>query len=187
MKFFKNRTSDSKSNAEKVTKSDSVKSYTSDIKRLVSIKSSMSQNAEVGDTVSLLRDNTVISGLKVAESKGRLYASITSRYGENKVYFDELDTNGYSIESISRYVADESYNYTPKVEELDKNRPGVRLGSRASLEQALEATDFITIYFENRMAVGDPLFDQWMVDALDSSRIASENLKKTIKALHGDS
>lgn len=187
LKFFKNRIADSKSKVEKSGKTNSVKTYKSDIKRLVRVESSEPEDIEVDDTVALLRGNGVVAGLKVKSSGGRLYAAITTRYDDERVYLDELDSTGYSIESISRYVSDESYNYTPKADELDKTRPGVRLGSRASLEQALEAADFITVYFENRMAVGDPLFDQWMVDALDSSRAASENLKKTIEALHGDS
>lgn len=174
----------SKNNTNKTLVSTKTKKdYVTTVRRLNVIDSKDYRDVQAGDRITILSRNTVISGL-TAEGTNRLYVIRPSRSKE-KIYLDQLEERGETIESIHRYVTDKSYNYTPKDEERDENRPGVKAGSRASLEQAVEAADAITVYFENRMALGDPLFDQWMVDALDSSREASKNLRLTINALNG--
>lgn len=41
---------------------------------------------------------------------------------------------------------------------------------KPSLKEARFAFEGIVAYWEGRMAKGDPLFDQWMVDALEAAQ-----------------
>lgn len=175
LKFFSKK--DRGSNASKATSPVRKKLTPVDFKDYHDVQS--------GDRITIRTPRMTLSGLTV-EGKNRLYVERSLKTSEPKVYLDQLEERGESIDTVLRYVPVES-SYTPKEDELDSNRPGVKIGSRASLEQAVEAAEYITTYFENRIELGDPLFDQWMVDALDSSREASKSLRLTIDALHGSS
>lgn len=151
-------------------------------RRLIAIESPTVQNLSSGDKIQISIPGLILSTEVEGDNK-RLYVK-RSREPGGKLYLDQFEERGYIIESAHRYVEDCSNTYTPKLVEIDSGRPGVKPGSRASIENAIESAEAITAYFENRIAMGDPLFDQWMVDALDASREASKNLKKIVKAMY---
>jgi hypothetical protein len=160
-----------------------------------------------GDRIEVMRDNCVYLGVSVggSESKPSVKDESFGIRGTGRVTLLKNVPEDWELRSIVREVP-ESPKKTPVIE-LDKRPFFSRLfnrgpsdreiveshvfnkarksGSKESLEEALESVEEVVDYFQNRVNLGDPLFDQWMVDAFDSAKLAHSEIKKLINALHG--
>lgn len=146
-----------------------------------------------GDRIAILRENCNYLGIKVEEERGRIFMSEKSfgrRHSSHKTYFDVIPED-WELRSIVREDTPAAVGSKPKWKFTDlfkKAAPVERpkVGSQEAIQEAIDSTDSIVDYFDTRIQLGDPLFDQWMVDAHESAKASSENLRKLLKVMKGE-
>jgi hypothetical protein len=160
--------------------------------KTVKIETSSWEDVKVGDRISVLREGCRYLGIPVEENKGQLYVSEKSfgRHGSTRrTYFNQIPKL-WELKSIVREVTPETPETKVKwrLSEIFKKKVDTRpkVGSQEAIQEAIDSTDSIVDYFDTRIQMGDPLFDQWMVDAHESAKASSENLRKLLKVMKGD-
>lgn len=142
-------------------------------------------DVRLGDTIAIHfpERNLTISGLSVKGRPGKLYVNIGKEFsgGPDRILHLKDLTSSHKLERVIREV--KRTPYKREIKEIDFTRYDSKSGTRASLEDALETVRSVEDYFEYRVSIGDPLLDQWMVDAYNSSRAAVSELEKLMKAL----
>lgn len=152
------------------------------------IKTDDFSQVRAGDSISILfvDKNLVMGGLHVKGKPGKLYVSIGKEYhgGPERIFKLKDVTDKHKLEAIVRKVKREGYKRDRK--QIDFTRYASKKGTRAALEDALETVQSVVDHFDYRVSVGDPLFDQWMVDAYESSQKAVAEMLILKKALYMD-
>lgn len=161
--------------------------------KTVKIETNLWEDVRVGDRIAVLRENCRYLGIRVEENKGELYISEKSfgRHGSTRrTYFNQIPKD-WELSSIVREVTPKNSETKTKWKlskifkrEIVPARP--KVGSQEAIQEAIDSTDSIVDYFDTRIQMGDPLFDQWMVDAHESAKASSENLRKLLKVMKGD-
>jgi hypothetical protein len=155
------------------------------------IETSDWHKVKAGDRISVLRDNCNYLGLLVEETRDGLYIAEKSfgRPHSSKKNFLNSVPDDWVLRSIVRAESQETkegdshwgiFNF------LKRSAPAPKVGSQEAIRAAIASTDSIVNYWDTRIQLGDPLFDQWMVDAHESAKAASKNLKKLLKIMEGD-
>lgn len=157
--------------------------------KTVKIETNLWEDVRAGDLVEVLRENCRYLGIRVESNKGELYISEQSfgrRESTRRTYFNQIPKK-WELVSIVREDPKSEVKAKWKISDIFKNKnQAPKVGSQEAIRAAIESTDSIVNYWDTRIQLGDPLFDQWMVDAHESSKAASENLKKLLKIMEGD-
>lgn len=157
--------------------------------KTVKIETDNWEDVRVGDLVEVSRDNCRYLALRVEENRSELFISEKSfgRHSTRRTYFNQIPKE-WTLISIVREDPDSKTQSKPKwkISDIFKSKTQApKVGSQEAIRAAIESTDSIVNYWDTRIQLGDPLFDQWMVDAHESARGASENLKKLLKIMEG--
>lgn len=160
--------------------------------KTVKIDTNLWEDVRAGDRLEIMRENCNYLGLRVEEKNGQLFISEKSfgrPYSDRRNYFSQIPKE-WTLVSIVRTespVISKPKSKWKLTEAFRKEEVVLRpkVGSQEAIQEAIESTDSIVDYFETRVQMGDPLFDQWMVDAHESAKASSENLRKLLKVMKG--
>lgn len=159
--------------------------------KTVKIETDRWQDVQSGDLVEVVREDCRYLGLRVEENRSQLFISEKSfgrPHSTRRTYFNQIPKD-WNLVSIVREDPDAKVVTKPKwrISDIFKSKnQAPKVGSQEAIRAAIESTDSIVNYWDTRIQLGDPLFDQWMVDAHESAKAASENLKKLLKIMEGD-
>lgn len=159
--------------------------------KTVKIKTDRWQDVQAGDLLSVSREKCNYLGIRVEEKHGELFlseASFGRRHSTRRTYFNQIPED-WELNYIVREDPESKATAKPKwkISDIFKSKnQAPKVGSQEAIRAAIESTDSIVNYWDTRIQLGDPLFDQWMVDAHESAKASSENLKKLLKIMEGD-
>lgn len=159
--------------------------------KTVKIETNLWEDVQAGDLVEVVRENCRYLGLRVEENGRELFISEKSfgrPHSTRRNYFNQIPKE-WNLVSIVREDPDSKALTKSKwrISNIFKSKDQApKVGSQEAIRAAIESTDSIVNYWDTRIQLGDPLFDQWMVDAHESAKAASENLKKLLKIMEDD-
>lgn len=158
----------------------------------VKIDTNRWEDVRAGDRIAVKRENCRYLGIRVEEKKGELFISEKSfgrPHSTRTTYFNQIPKDWELSSIVREKVSENSKPVTKwKFSEIFKKNGDTRpkVGSQEAIQEAIDSTDSIVDYFDTRIQLGDPLFDQWMVDAHESAKASSENLRKLLKVMKGE-
>lgn len=161
--------------------------------KTVKIDTNLWEDVQSGDRLEINRENCTYLAIRVEDNRGELYITEKSMgrpTSDRRTYLTQVPKD-WELRSIVRPASTDKPALKPKwkFSEIFKQdvipaRP--KVGSQEAIQEAIESTDSIVDYFDTRVQMGDPLFDQWMVDAHESAKASSDNLRKLLKVMKGD-
>lgn len=160
--------------------------------KTVKIETNRWQDVQAGDRIAVVREDCEYLGLRVEENRSQLFISEKSfgrPHSTRRTYFNQIPKD-WELISIVREVTPKTaepkmrWKFSEIFKKSTDSRPAV--GSQEAIQEAIDSTDSIVDYFDTRVQMGDPLFDQWMVDAHEAAIASSDNLRKLLKVMKGE-